>query len=185
MPVLGDAIERSIALAAGMESRGFARTRGLPIRGALPLMLGSVLLAVFGLFLLLSSNWWQLGSSLLLAGLLGTAWGLHRAGRALRVTAHRPDSWGWRETLVAASGLGAAVLVLALGWLDASGGALHPSTDPLQWPDLTLAMLVVAGLTLAPLLFTRTRALQTVTSLRHDTRVRSLRPQFEPELAKR
>jgi energy-coupling factor transport system permease protein len=179
MPILTDAIERSIALAAGMESRGFARTRGLPIRGALPLMLTSVLTSVLGLFLLLSTDWWLPASSLLVAGLLGTAWGLRRAGRALRVTAHRPDSWGWRETLVAASGVSAAVLVLAVGWLDPSGGALYPSTDPLQWPDLTIAMVAVACLTLAPLLLTRTRALQTVTSVRHDTRVRSLRPQAE------
>jgi energy-coupling factor transport system permease protein len=185
MPVLGDAIERSIALAAGMESRGFARTRGLPVRGALPLMLASVLCSVLGLFLLLSSTWWLPASSLLVAGLLGTAWGFHRAGRALRVTAHRPDSWGWRETLVAASGVSAAVLVLGLGRLDPSGGALHPSTDPLQWPELTLGMLVVVALTLAPLLLTRARALKTVASVRHDTRVRSLRPQVEPELASR
>jgi energy-coupling factor transport system permease protein len=185
MPVLGDAIERSIALAAGMESRGFARTRGLPIRGALPLMLASVLVSVLGLYLLLSSSEGVLAGSLLLAGLFGTAWGFQRAGRALRVTAHRPDSWGWRETLVAAAGTGAAVLVLALGWLDPSGGALHPTTDPLQWPDLTLAMVAVTGLTLAPLLFTRARVLQTIPSLRHDTRVRSLRPQVEPELASR
>ena len=185
MPVLTDAIERSIALAAGMESRGFARTRGLPIRGALPLMLTSVLTSLLGLFLLLSSSWWLPASGLLVAGLFGTAWGFRRAGRALRVTAHRPDPWGWRETLIAASGLGAAVLVLASGWLDPAGAGLHPSTDPLQWPDLTIAMLVVAALTLAPLLFTRPRALQTVTSERHDTRVRSLRPQREPALASR
>ena len=185
MPVLTDAIERSIALAAGMESRGFARTRGLPIRGALPLMLTSVLTSLLGLFLLLSSSWWLPASGLLVAGLFGTAWGFRRAGRALRVTAHRPDPWGWRETRGAGSGLGAAVLVLASGWLDPAGAGLHPSTDPLQWPDLTIAMLVVAALTLAPLLFTRPRALQTVTSVRHDTRVRSLRPQREPALASR
>ena len=185
MPVLTDAIERSIALAAGMESRGFARTRGLPIRGALPLMLTSVLTSLLGLFLLLSTSWWLPASGLLVVGLFGTAWGFRRAGRALRVTAHRPDPWGWRETLVAGSGLCAAVLVLASGWLDPAGAGLHPSTDPLQWPDLTIAMLVVAALTLAPLLFTRPRALQTVTSVRHDTRVRSLRPQREPALASR
>ncbi len=185
MPVLTDAIERSLALAAGMESRGFARTRGLPIRGALPLMLTSVLTSLLGLFLLLSTSWWLPASGLLVAGLFGTAWGFRRAGRALRVTAHRPDPWGWRETLVAGSGLGAAVLVLASGWLDPAGGGLQPSTDPLQWPDLTIAMLVVAALTLAPLLFTRPRALQTITSVRHDTRVRSLRPQREPAMASR
>jgi energy-coupling factor transport system permease protein len=185
MPVLSDAIERSISLAAGMESRGFARTRGLPIRGALPLMLASVLASLFGLFLLLSTSWWPTASGLLIAGLAGTAWGLQRAGRALRVTAHRPDPWGWRETLVAAAGVGAAILVLGLGWLDPSGGALSPSTDPLQWPELTAAMLVVVGLVLAPLPLTRTRAPRTVESRRNDTRVRSLRPRVAPELVSR
>lgn len=186
MPVLGDAIERSIALAAGMESRGFGRTRGLPVRGTLPLMLASVLASLFGLFLLLSTSWWQLASSLLVGGLGGTALGLHRAGRALRVTAHRPDPWGWRETLVAAAGVVAAVLLLALGWVDpAAAGALHPSTDPLAWPDLTVPMLVVVGLVLAPLPLTRTRQLRSVASRRNDTRVRSLRPQVEPELVSR
>ena len=32
MPVLADAVERSMSLAAGMESRGFGRTRGLPTK---------------------------------------------------------------------------------------------------------------------------------------------------------
>ena len=196
MPVLGDAIERSISLAAGMESRGFARTRGLPVRGALPVMLAAVLTSLFGLFLLLSTSWWLAASGLLLAGLAGTAWGLQRAGRALRVTAHRPDPWRGRETLVAGAGVSAAVLVLALGWLDPDGlsaaltgllgpGALHPSTDPLQWPDLTAPMLLVLGLVLAPLPLTRTRAPRTVASLRNDTRVRSLRPRVVPELLPR
>ena len=187
LPVLSDAIERSIALAAGMESRGFARTRGLPVRGSLSVMLVAVLASLLGVFLLLSTPWWPLASVLLLAGLGGTAWGLHAAGRALRVTAHRPDHWGWRETVVAAVGIGTAVVVLGLGWIDPAGAytALHPSTDPLRWPDLTAAMLVVVGLVLAPLAFTRSRAPQTVASLRNDTRVRSLRPRVEPELVSR
>jgi energy-coupling factor transport system permease protein len=169
-----------------MESRGFGRTRGLPVRGTLPLMLASVLASLFGLFLLLSTSWWQLATGLLLVGLAGTAWGLHRAGRALRVTAHRPDPWGWRETLVAASGVAAAVLVLALGWVDpAAASALHPSTDPLEWPDLTVPMLVMVGLVLAPLPLTRTRAPRAVASRRNDTRVRSLRPQAESALVSR
>ena len=50
---------------------------------------------------------------------------------------------------------------------------------------ITIAMLVVTALTLAPLLPTRARPLQTVPSVRHDTRVRSLRPQVAPELASR
>lgn len=196
MPVLGDAIDRSIALAAGMESRGFARTRGMPVKGTLPVMLVSVLVSLLGLFLLLSTSAWLPASGLLLAGLAGTAWGLKRAGRALRVTAHRLDPWGWRESLVAAAGVAAAVIVLAVGWLDPAGlgpalagllapEALQPSTDPLVWPELTTPMLAVVALVLAPLPLTRARRLPLVTSLRNDTRVRSLRPQVAPDLVPR
>jgi energy-coupling factor transport system permease protein len=169
-----------------MESRGFARTRGLPVKGTLPVMLTSVLVAVVGVFLLLSTSWWALSTGLLLAGLAGTAWGLRRAGSALRVTTHRPQAWGWRESLVAAAGVGSAVVVLALGWLDPAGqAALHPSTDPLQWPELTMAMFAVLALVLAPLALTRTKVRRTVVSARNDTRVRSLRPQPERVLVLR
>jgi energy-coupling factor transport system permease protein len=196
MPVLGDAIERSIALAAGMESRGFGRTRGLPVKGTLPLMLGSVLVSVLGLFLLLSTSAWQPASILLLAGIAGTALGLKRAGRALRITAHRPDPWGWRESLVAAAGVAAAIIVLALGWLDPGGlspalagllapEALQPATDPLVWPELTAPMLAVVALVLAPLPLTRPHRPPVVTSQRNDARVRSLRPRVAPELVRR
>ncbi|MCW5950959.1 MAG: hypothetical protein KIT69_01680 [Propionibacteriaceae bacterium] len=75
MPVLADAIERSLSLAAGMESRGFGRTRGLPVKGSLTLMLGAALLATAGVFLLLSTSYWQVALALLAAGGLGAAWG--------------------------------------------------------------------------------------------------------------
>ena len=183
MPVLTDAIERSIALAAGMEARGFARTRGLPIKGTLPVMLTSVLVAVLGVFLLLSTEWWLLSTGLLVGGLAGTAWGLRRAGTALRVTAHRPHAWSWQATAVAVAGLSVAAAVILLGWL--TPDAMHPSTDPLLWPDLTAPMLAVVLLVLAPLPLSRTRNDPTVTSLRNDTRVRSLRPQVATEVASR
>ena len=73
-------IERSISLAAGMESRGFARTRGLNVRGTLPMMLASVLLATWGGFLMLSTGDRWLAGALMVAGVAGTALGLRRAG---------------------------------------------------------------------------------------------------------
>lgn len=194
MPVLADAVERSMALAAGMESRGFGRTRGLPVKGTLPAMLISSMVATAGVFLLLSTDAWQLSLGLLAAGLVGTVLGLRAAGRRLRVTAYRPHPWRIRETLVALSGVLAAVVVLGLGWLDPATlgpalgavldpAALTPTTNPLSWPALSLPMLVVVCLVLAPIPLTRVRHRAQTTSTRNDTRVRSLRPHAtaEPE----
>ncbi|MFN8136514.1 MAG: energy-coupling factor transporter transmembrane component T [Propionicimonas sp.] len=190
MPVLADAIERSMSLAAGMEARGFARTRGLPTRGTLPLMLVSSMAATIGVFLLLSTSWWQPALGLLVAGVTVAGFGLRAAGRRLRVTTYRPQPWRGRDTLVAATGVLAAVLVLGLGWLDPTTlspalaaildpAALAPTTDPLAWPQLTLPMFVVIGLVLAPVPLTRARKVAQTASTRNDTRVRSLRPQVE------
>ena len=193
MPVLADAIDRSLALAAGMESRGFGRTRGLPTAGTLPVMLISSMAATLGVFLLLSGDFWQLACSLLAGGLIGAGLGLRAAGARLRVTVYRPLPWRRTETLVAASGLLTAVVVLGLGWLDPDAlgpallalldpAALAPTTDPLVWPALSGPMLLVIGLVLAPLPLTRARRPATVASSRNDTRVRSLRARAaEPE----
>ncbi len=83
LPVLADAIERSMALAAGMESRGFARTRGLPVRGTLPLMLASVMVALLGGFLLLSTSAGWLAALLLGLGSPARHWACRRAGARL------------------------------------------------------------------------------------------------------
>jgi energy-coupling factor transport system permease protein len=188
MPVLADAIDRSLSLAAGMESRGFARTRGLPVKGTLPLMLVASMAATVGAFLMLSTDYWQLAGWLLLGGLAGAGIGLRAAGHRLRVTAYRPHPWGVRETMVAATGILTAVVILGLGWLDPDAlgptlaalldpSALAPTTNPLVWPELSLPMLVVVGLILAPVPLTRTRRRAETPSTRNDTRVRSLRPQ--------
>jgi energy-coupling factor transport system permease protein len=178
LPVLADAIERSLALAAGMESRGFGRTRGLPVRGSLTLMLTAALLATGGVFLLLSTAWWQPALALLAIGGLGAAWGLRLAGRRLAVTSYRPHRWTLPATLVAATGVLAALTV----WLGAAADpdAFAPGTDPLVWPTLTWPMLIVVLLVLAPLPLTMQRPPAVVDSARHDTRLRSLRDVDRP-----
>ncbi|MGC3995839.1 MAG: energy-coupling factor transporter transmembrane component T [Propionicimonas sp.] len=193
MPVLADAIERSMSLAAGMEARGFARTRGLPVKGTLPVMLVSSMVATGGVFLLLSTSFRIPALWFLAVGVTGCAVALRAAGRRLRVTAYRPHPWRTRETLVATTGILAAVVVLGLGWVDPDTlspalaalldpGALTPSTWPLVWPQLTAPMLLVVALVLAPIPLTRPRRRSETASTRNDTRVRSLRPRAaEPE----
>jgi energy-coupling factor transport system permease protein len=55
LAVLGDAIDRSLSLAAGMESRGFVRTSQRTTQGGW-LLIGSAVVATFGGFLLLSTS---------------------------------------------------------------------------------------------------------------------------------
>lgn len=179
VPVLVDAIDRSLALAAGMEARGFARTRGLHVPGALPLMLGSAILTLLGIFLLLGTSWPWPALAILLAGGTGMVWGLRRAGARLRVTRYRPDPWRWRETVVVAAGGLAAVGVSWLRWQDPA--AFVPSVDPLAWPELTWPMLVVVGLALVPLPLTAAPSAPPA-QVRTDHRVRDLRPRPDRDL---
>lgn len=180
IPVLADAVDRSLALAAGMESRGFARTRGLPVRGTLAVMLASAMVTLLGLFLLLGSAWTWPGLGVLVAGVAGMVWGLRRTGARLRVTRYRPDPWGWRETAVTAAGALAAIGVTWLRWLDPA--TFLPAVDPLAWPVLTWPMLLVVGLCLVPVPLTARRPRTVESAGRTDTRVRSLRPRPERDL---
>jgi len=187
LSVLADAIDRSMSLAAGMEARGFARTSGPPAKGSLAVMLASAMAATLGGFLLLSTDLGLTAGALLVLGLIGTGWGLRRAGRRLAVTRYRPLAWTGRDTLVLSSGLAAAALVL-IGAQDALSPGLaallqpevfFPSTDPLVWPQLSLSALLVVAAVLAPLPLTRPVRSRVPDAARTDVRLRSLRPQAE------
>jgi len=158
LPVLADAIDRSLALAAGMEARGFGRTRagGVPPRVGWSLV-AAMLAVAFGLFWLLADPARTPGALAFLgAGLAGTAWGLRAAGRGLAVTRHRPDPWTARDTALAAAGTVAltAAVALAASGLPGAFAALHPSTDPLAWPTLHPLMAPLVLACFAPLALT-------------------------------
>jgi energy-coupling factor transport system permease protein len=81
-----------------------------------------------------------LGVVALLVGLGLSALGLTIAGRRVRRTTYRPDPWRAPEWCVALCGVcSAAVMVAASGY---DPLLLHPSLDPLSWPDLPLVPLV-------------------------------------------
>lgn len=140
MPVLVDALDRSLALAAAMDSRGYGRGAGVPRRvrlgtGAL-LVAGliGVCTGVYGMLDGTTPRW--LGLPMLLLGLLVAGIGLPLAGRRVRRTVYRPDRWGLAETLTAGSGLAAAAVLIATSTVDAAD--LYPSLSPLTWPGLPL-----------------------------------------------
>jgi energy-coupling factor transport system permease protein len=149
LPVLEGALERSVDLAAAMDSRGFGRRGSGTTRrrrlgsGALLVGLLATVGSAYGLLEPGSPR--VLGVPLLVTGCALAAAGAMVGGRGARRTRYRPDPWRGPEWVVAGSGLAAAV-VFALA--RAHGvGALFPSTSPLTAP--TLPLLPAAGVLLA------------------------------------
>ncbi|HET6878030.1 MAG TPA: CbiQ family ECF transporter T component [Jatrophihabitans sp.] len=151
VPVLEDAFDRSLQLAAGMDSRGYGRTAGAP-RAARRIVAGLLLAGMcglcIGLYGLLDTGAPRLlGLPAILAGALLCCLGLAGGGRRVRRSTYRPDIWGVRESVVAAGGvLCAAIMFAHLGYDPA---ALTPSVRPLEWP--ALPVLPAAGILLAAL----------------------------------
>ncbi|MBO0693912.1 MAG: hypothetical protein J2P58_13495 [Acidimicrobiaceae bacterium] len=148
VPVLEDALERSLRLAAAMDSRGYGRSAGVSRRsrrvtGAL--LVTGLLGCCIGVYGLLDgSQSPSLGIPALAAGAALCAGGLAAGSRRVRRTRYRPDPWALPEWVVAASGVLPAVVLIT-----ASATALNPSTSPLIWPSLPLlpaAALIVAAL---------------------------------------
>lgn len=138
VPVLEDALERALALAAGMDARGYGRagtaTRGQRrLTGALMLAgLGGLCVGVYA-FLdstaprLLAIPMLVVGLGLALAGFLN-------AGRRVTRTRYRATRWRASEYGVALSGLAVALG----GWtvLRAQPEVAHPTVT--DWPSLSL-----------------------------------------------
>ena len=152
VPVLEDALARSLMLAAAMDSRGYGRTGDVPARlrrTTAALVLGGLMGLCLGLYGLLDATAPRpLGLGALGAGLALSVAGLVLGGRRVQRTTYRPDPWLAPEWLVAGSGLlCGAVLVLA-GSYDPL--LLHPSLYPLRWPDLPLLPLAALMIGLLP-----------------------------------
>ena len=150
VPVLGDAVDRSLSLAASMDSRGYARALpGRSPRRVTALLLLALLAAAVGVYGLLdgtSPGW--LGVPVLALGSVAAVTGSVLAGRQVNRTRYRPDVWGVREWLVVACGVvTAAILVLVTA---ADPAALAASLDPLRWPSLPPVALLCACIAAAP-----------------------------------
>ncbi len=140
VPVLQDALDRSLALAAAMDSRGYGRTAGVPravrrATGAL-LLVGLLGMCVGAYGLLDATTPAVLGLPMLSAGAALAVAGLVLASRRVPRSRYRPDRWRLREIVVVAAGLTAVAGVLVA---EAVGDAkLVPPTAPLTWPALPL-----------------------------------------------
>ncbi|MFJ4837066.1 energy-coupling factor transporter transmembrane protein EcfT [Streptomyces sp. NPDC088746] len=149
LPVLEGALERSVAVAASMDARGYGRTAQVPPavrRTTHVLTLGGLLGVCAGTYGLLAAQGAVHGLPLLLAGLVAALAGLRLGGRRSVRTRYRPDRWGVRAWLVAASG---AAVAAAMIWAGAAApDALRPGVVPLTAPVLPLwpAAAVLIGL---------------------------------------
>lgn len=150
IPVLHDALDRSLRLAAAMDTRGYGRTASASRasrRLTAACLLGGLAglcLGGYGLLDLTVPQWLGIGG--FAAGAALSVAGLVLGGRRVSRSRYRPDPWRWPEWVVAGSGLACAVMLcLGLGYNPA---ALNPAFYPLHWPSLpflpSLAILLTA-----------------------------------------
>jgi energy-coupling factor transport system permease protein len=150
VPVLEDALERSLRLAAAMDSRGSGRNgtatpASRRATGAL-MLLGMCGLCAGAYGLLDATAPKALGLPAMGAGVLLCVAGLRLGGRRVTRTGYRPDPWRLAEWAVAGCGVLSAVLLFTNAGFDAA--ELNPSIYPLSWPTLPFvpaAAILLAG----------------------------------------
>ncbi len=150
LPVLEGALERSLELAASMDSRGYGR-RGSAARSTrwvtAALTCGGLVGLAAGVYGLLDSGSPGLLGlpAVALGGALAAA-GLALGGRRTIRTRYRPDRWQIQEWAVVACGVSVATAFIALGHLP----AMQPSVAPLAVPGLPLSAGVALTAALLP-----------------------------------
>jgi energy-coupling factor transport system permease protein len=148
MPVLEGALERSVDLAAAMDSRGYGRTTDagrVSRRVTALLVFGGLLgvcVGVYGLLDGTASTW--LGMPMLAVGMVVAAGGLHLGGRRTGRSRYRPDPWALPEWLVAGSGAVAAAAVFVDVRLHPEAFFLASVTDVPPVPPLACVGILVA-----------------------------------------
>ncbi|MFJ3302016.1 CbiQ family ECF transporter T component [Streptomyces sp. NPDC086549] len=151
LPVLEGALERSVALAAAMDARGYGRSADVPApvrRTTTALTLGGLLGVCAGTYGLLTAEGGTYGLPVLLAGVAAALGGLRLGGRRTLRTRYRPDPWDLRAWLVAGSGAAVAALLALASASDPA--ALHPGVVPLTAPTLPLWPAAAVLLALLP-----------------------------------
>ncbi len=145
LPVLTDALDRSLELAASMDSRGYGRRPERSRRSTTTLLLGAVLGLAVGVYAVLDPGApVYLGVPVLGLAVISAVLGLRLAGARVERTRYRPDLWTPAAWAVAVSGAAAAVFTVS-----GSVSTLYPSVSPLAWP--VLPVLPALGVLIAAL----------------------------------
>jgi energy-coupling factor transport system permease protein len=149
MPVLESALERSVELAAAMDSRGFGRTSAdRATRRVTGLLTGGGLLGlcvgIYGLLDAESSP--LLGLPVLLLGVVAAGAGLLLGGRRATRSRYRPDPWAGPEWLTSLSGATAASTMLVVVASSAGAEALYPAPTGVPTLPIVAALGVLVAL---------------------------------------
>ncbi len=144
VPTVADALDRSLLLAAAMDSRGYGRRASVPdrYRRANSVLLVTAVLALsVGIYSILDPTaHWFLGVPLLVGGFLVSAVAMRMAGRRTLRTRYRPDPWRLAESLVVACGIVTALGISVVAVLQPV--VAYPSISPLVWPAVSALALV-------------------------------------------
>ncbi len=149
VPVLEGALERSLTLAASMDSRGFGRravSAGRQRLASTATMAGLLGLAVGSYGVLDAGAPSELGLPVVAVGILLVIAGLVASSLGGR-TRYRPDRWSGREWFTVAAGAAALAAVVVVGRHDATSLTMpiYPLTLPAV-PPVALAGLLLAAL---------------------------------------
>jgi energy-coupling factor transport system permease protein len=144
IPVLEDALDRSLRLAASMDSRGYGRAALVQARQRVVtglLMIVGLLGVCVGVYATLDGSTPRfLAAPVLIAGVVIALIGFRWAGRRVHRTRYRPDRWHQPEIVVAASGIAVAAVLFATSSVDPTN--LNPSLIELSWPLLSWPPLI-------------------------------------------
>ncbi|MBU6243983.1 MAG: hypothetical protein KGP12_02080 [Actinomycetales bacterium] len=152
MPVLEGALERSVALAAAMDARGYGR-RGTAsprrARTAAGLLLAGLVACAIGTYGLVSADApGVLGLPMVGFGVTAAIASLAWSGRTTARTRYRPDPWGRPEWGVLGCGIAVAFAFAAAARI--SPDSMHTAVDPPAWPALGLLPSIGLLLALGP-----------------------------------
>jgi len=152
VPVLEDALERSLALAAGMDTRGYGRATGLTARQRRltgGLMLAGLCGLCVGTYAILDRTAPRfLALPMVGLGVVAALLGLAGAGRRVTRSRYRPDPWRVPEWLALAGGAAAATLAVVASHQQVLSA--YPALD--AWPPLSpthllaVCVALIAGL---------------------------------------
>lgn len=154
--MLEDALSRSLQLAASMDSRGYGRAGLVEARARLltgVLMIVGLIGVCVGVYATLDGSTPRfLAAPVLSSGVLIALIGFRLAGRRVQRTRYRPDRWHLPEVVVAASGIGVAVVMFVTSTVDPMN--LNPSLIVLSWPTLSWPPLLGVLLGVIPAVLT-------------------------------
>jgi len=164
VPVLEDALERSLALAAGMDARGYGRSgpAGQTQRRWTGVLMLAALVGIgagsYGLLDQTAPRW--MSAPMLAMGFVLAIAGLWSAGRRVTRTRYRPDRWHAEEIGVALAGV-----CVAGGIIGFVTAPLVRNPDVYGAPEVPAAALAIVLLGLLPALIApRTYAIEAVTA---------------------